>query len=84
MSVLDLIIASNNLALKSDWRTIDDALGSDHLPVLTTLNEHIEVENDARKKWNIDKADWSLFKKLCQENTNNIVADQYKTIEQMN
>ena len=66
MSILDLAFVSNSLALKCKWDTIEDTLGSDHLPVVISINEQAPIEPDGGTKWNVKKADWPLFKTLCK------------------
>ena len=62
-TAIDLTMASPSLAVDAVWRTADDHLQSDHLPI------HIEIgrvapapeEIDLAPKYQIHKADWSLF-----------------------
>ena len=39
MSHLDIAMASANIARIANWTVLDDTLGSDHLPIVITVNE---------------------------------------------
>ena len=79
-SAIDLSLVSPNLAVNCNWEVGNDSLGSDHLPIIITLNEKIDVqvENDKVPKYCYDRADWNQFQlhlNACDEsfmNTNNI------------
>ena len=61
---IDISIASPDLASKmSQWTVIDDSLGSDHSPVITTMElQGKSREGSQNPKWNLQKADRELFK----------------------
>ena len=65
-SPLDLSIASSEIAIKSNWTVLDDSLGSDHLPILITLNGCTDCNDQMSIKWAIKKADWIAFKQSCK------------------
>jgi ribonuclease HI len=70
MSVIDLSIVSCDLANRCNFTVHDDPMGSDHLPTFTVLNEPVNFEAQYRDKWNLNKADWSVFKCKCLEYIN--------------
>ena len=43
-SHLDIAMVSNDLANVCNWAVIEDPLGSDHLPVIITINESPVIE----------------------------------------
>ena len=69
---LDLTFTSPKIANKAFWQVIDDNWNSDHFPNLisilkTTLNS---TENsNFEEKFIYEKADWELFRKLCEDIT---------------
>ncbi|MCG8049253.1 MAG: reverse transcriptase domain-containing protein, partial [Candidatus Thiodiazotropha endolucinida] len=64
----DITIATPNLAARAEWYTLDNSCGSDHLPILSKYNSKFDTTGAARKeKWNLNKADWELFKQLCSQ-----------------
>jgi len=70
MSVLDLSFASNTIAHKCDWSIAEnDTWGSDHLACVTRVGNKISDENDTSLKWNLNKADWSLYNKVFEPET---------------
>lgn len=61
-SVLDLAIVSKNIAAQCTWLPLNNHLGSDHAPIIITLNEQ-KLENPYKQaKWLFNKADWHKFK----------------------
>jgi hypothetical protein len=36
---IDLSLVTDNLALYSSWYTLNNAMGSDHVPIVITLND---------------------------------------------
>ena len=60
-SHLDLTIVPSELAARSTWKVIRDSLGSDHLPIITTLDEKPVIEENWIPRWNLKRADWSTY-----------------------
>jgi ribonuclease HI/exonuclease III len=60
-SHLDLTFVSRSLAARSTWTVIQDTLGSDHLPVLTSIGVRPVLENNELPRWNLKRANWELF-----------------------
>ncbi|MCG8034496.1 MAG: reverse transcriptase-like protein [Candidatus Thiodiazotropha taylori] len=76
-SAIDLTLVSAPLCGSSEWRVGDDTMGSDHFPILTSLNvNHKCVTQRPARRWKLDKADWDLFRqklkniKISLEGTN--------------
>jgi ribonuclease HI len=62
-SVIDLTITSPDLALNCCQFIENTSLGSDHLPVITKVNEIVTLEDSmGMHAWNLKKADWKIFK----------------------
>lgn len=66
MSHLDITMVSASISLNSNWMVVDDPLGSDHLPIITTINEAPRVEAVAAERWCYSKANWAAFKSDCR------------------
>lgn len=59
-SVVDLSIASWDVASRFTWQVDDDLHGSDHFPIL--LSQAVDTPSTAaRLRWSIEKADWDGF-----------------------
>ena len=43
-SALDLTLVSPDLAIDQTWEIVEDTLGSDHMPIVTTLNLKIDID----------------------------------------
>lgn len=69
-SILDLTLTSNALALKCNWYTINNTLGSDHQPTFTVINSYTE-EEPFLPKWILNKADWQQFTNNCKKGFKN-------------
>ncbi|GFS22630.1 ATP-binding cassette sub-family A member 1, partial [Elysia marginata] len=57
----DLTILSSDLHHKHNIQVLDD-IGSDHLPILTTLHQPCNKKFERKTRWNFKKANWSRFK----------------------
>ena len=66
-SHLDVAMASAPLARKCTWTVLDDSMGSDHSPILITIEEAVPVEETFIPRWLHRKADWTAFKDDCRE-----------------
>ena len=69
-TAIDLTMLSPKLALSCSWKTYDDTLGSDHVPILITINENANSEDTNPDimipKYNYKRADWSKFTNVLQ------------------
>ena len=63
-SAIDMSICSPSLFLDFEWQVHDDLCGSDHLP--TFLNPTNIPDPAGVPRWNLNKADWSEFRTLCE------------------
>jgi len=64
LSAIDVTLASSNLAAKCDWKVHENTMGSDHFPIITSINEQIEENrNYYQERYNFNKADWAAFKR---------------------
>lgn len=61
-SPLDLTFVHKQFALNADWVVENDELGSDHFPVLTTINFSPIKETPAQKSLNTRRANWEFYK----------------------
>lgn len=62
-SLIDLSIASTNLALDTNINILENTFGSDHHPILIQLNTTIQDNFEPVEKYNLKNADWNAFKK---------------------
>lgn len=67
---IDLALCSTQILNDFEWKVSEDLNGSDHLPLLLTINNFNQVEQPIR--FNFRRADWAKFKssifipqKLC-------------------
>lgn len=67
-TAIDLTLISASLALDCKWETLDDTLGSDHIPIVVTFNKescsNIERTSDTVPKFNYKMANWKRFKEI--------------------
>ena len=63
-SAIDLSLSSPGLAISTTWQPSDNCLGSDHLPLMITLHGSSPqlVEQDPTPKYNVNKANWPMYK----------------------
>src|SRR6218665_2531452 len=75
-SHLDLAMASASSARRCTWTVLDDSMGSDHTPILITIEEAVSTEESFVPRWLHRKADWMAFKAdWRQELTTELVTD---------
>jgi len=72
MSVLDLSLASNTIANKSNYNLLDNTLGSDHLPAIITIGDSLQRDECFTQTWNLNKADWTLYRNNILNNLTNM------------
>ena len=71
----DISLASNDIALLSDW-TVSTSLASDHLPILITINSELSTIDRPRRTYiNFKKADWAC----CAEASDKYLAEAFET-----
>lgn len=79
-ATLDLSIISSHLHPFAEFNVIDNTLGSDHLPIITTIaTNYIEQSIKIPEKWKINKAtleQWSHFKEVCKTELNYNITEQ--------
>jgi hypothetical protein len=88
-SAINLTIVSSNIGIDCDWITYQDAMGSDHIPILTTITtKHTtraptepqkDIPNAARRQ--LKKADWNQYKENIQTHSNQSQIQQYQDVE---
>ena len=67
-TALDLTFATASIAYKCDWQVHDDALGSDHFPVVTSVGVGCKLVHQVPPpRWKLDKADWDLFRHITDK-----------------
>lgn len=63
ISVIDLAIATQDLALSCRHSVLNTNLGSDHLVTVTHINEEIDIEVTlSMHSWKLKRADWKVYK----------------------
>lgn len=82
-SVLDLTLVSNNLASKCNWDMEESSMGSDHYPIVPTL----DIDTDrtvmqGRERWVFEKANWTKFEEMCEAGL--IAIDSNQGIDNLN
>ena len=68
-TAIDLTIISDDFTYPvAQWETLDDSLGSDHLPCITTLlGDDCRVEtNTPPLRFNTKKANWNRYQSLLE------------------
>lgn len=81
-SALDLTFATASMGHKCDWQVHEDTLGSDHFPILLSVNaSHKHVDHRPQQRWKLTKADWALFKDLTANISFN---DKNNTVNECN
>ena len=61
-SLLDLVIASTDMAYRCQTRGTEDFLGSDHCIILTEVDCNISISQNWVPKWQFKRANWESFR----------------------
>ena len=72
---IDMSLISPQLAFGCTWKTHAETLGSDHLPIIMTLNEKFQIKGfpkDKIPKFNYKFADWNKFRSVLLHQDINI------------
>ena len=78
-SAVDITLASQSLATRLNWELLDDTLGSNHWPVIITLDEMEEqTPITPTRKWNLRKADWDKFVKYWHSQESRLINCTYE------
>ena len=63
----DICLATNDIALLSDWSD-STSLSSDHLTILITTNSELSTIDGSRRTFiNYNKADWARYAQACNK-----------------
>ena len=73
-SAIDLSFCSATIFMDFKWEVHDDQCGSDHYPIFVKTNKIISEER--APKWQINRADWSTYTKLCETQINNKILEE--------
>ena len=57
----DISLASSSVAMNLDWRT-ELALGSDHLPIILSVNCDTRLQETSKRTFNFRKSNWEGFR----------------------
>lgn len=87
-SIIDLTIASPQLATLIDWHITTETLGSDHFLIIFKIQSDTNTNINCKttfKKLNINKTDWPRFKTLCDSRLMNInnYSEYIQTVDQI-
>jgi len=75
LSPIDLAFISSDLALSCDWSVLDDPLGSDHFPCVTSFREKVVLDSTSVDRWCFARANWVAFKEDCTRKITDEVVD---------
>ena len=63
-SAIDLSLSNPSIFIDFFWKVMKDTYGSDHFPICW---QNSELSDENPKRWNLNKANWEKFQKLCSE-----------------
>lgn len=66
-TVIDIALASSSISARLLWHAVEDPHGSDHSPIIITLNNSSPPETTRRPRWLYEKADWAAFQAAVEE-----------------
>ena len=63
LSAIDISLCSPSLFVDFSWSVHEDLCGSNHFPTFLHMHEHHTPDRVPR--WNLRKADWTEFERMC-------------------
>ena len=86
MTAIDVSIVSKQLATKCSWKTLNNTMGSDHVPIVISVSVYPDKQLATVPQWKLAKADWIMFQQILKENLTASNTDQAadKDIDQLN
>ena len=92
-TAIDLSLVSPDLVPLASWETLEDTLGSDHLPIIICFKDkqrslNDDINDDFIPKFNYKKADWDKFQNILaaqdfDKDINNNVNDMYEAFKKI-
>jgi len=67
MTHIDVSLTSTQLATRCRWMTWNNTMGSDHVPIIITINAEPEKQLFSGPKWKFAKADWITFRRFIDD-----------------
>lgn len=61
-SAIDLCLATNDIYLKCDWYPLESFHGSDHKPIIITIQIEFDTILHKPHKTNLNKVDWQKYR----------------------
>ena len=68
LTAIDITLVSAALCVSCEWLVGDSAMGSNHYPIVTSLNvRHKHVSQVPPQRWKLSSADWDLFRRKAAD-----------------
>jgi len=63
-----LMTVSKQLATKCSWKTLNNTMGSDHIPIVISVSVYPDKQLATVPQWKLAKADWIMFQQIRKGN----------------
>ena len=83
-SLLDLTLASSDIATRCHTVVSDELIGSDHYIILTNIDQKVVKSHPKPRNWSLGKANWAKFSRLVDENFDSIGRTENRTPDSLN
>ena len=83
-SLLDLTLASRDIAWKCHTTVSDALVGSDHYIVFTSINQKIQNVHTKPCSWSLSRANWEKFSRLVNDKLDSIEREEDRSAESLN
>lgn len=82
VSCLDITLVSGNMSNLCEWNIMNDSnIGSDHYPILCSVNCSISPQKGSSTEiWCFPKANWGIFKECCRKACEDITIEGMWTV----
>ena len=84
MTHIDVSLSSRKLATKCKWTTLNNLMGSDHAPILISINARPEQQLSSVPKWKLTSADWTIFRQSVENQIQVVTINEHEEVDQFN
>ena len=84
MTHIDVSLSSRKLATKCKWTTLNNLMGSDHAPILISINARPEQQLSSVPKWKLTSADWTIFRQSVENQIQAVTINEHEEVDQFN
>ena len=68
LSAIDLTLCSHSIASHLEWQALNELYGSDHFPLIISINTQSTFQELNHNRWKYHKANWTTYQNIISKN----------------